>query len=901
MNFSVRYNRDVSETLLRTKLFVPPLRPLLVPRLRLVERLNQGASSKLILVAAPAGFGKTTLVTYWLQQQTKPVAWLSLDEHDNELMRFFLYVLTAVQTVYPDCAVGLMASLQAADSLEPMVVMSTFVNELSRQTSPLLLVLDDYHVIHNELIHDALSFLIDYMPPYIHVVLTSREDPPLTLPRWRVRGQLEEVRDTDLRFTAEEAASFLADTMGLSLPDTAVSALETRTEGWVAGLQLAALSIRNQDSVSAEGASAFINTFTGNNREVADYLLQEVLFQQSDEVQQFLLNTAVLQRFNADLGNHLVAQTNAQAILDSLEQSNLFLIPLDNQRYWYRYHHLFSQLLRERLRRDVGQTAVAKLHGRAAEWYAAEKLLEEAVNHALQIPDYAYAAELISRFDVFQLYEQGMAGLVMRWVAALPDEIIAQYPQTGILMIGAAFVIGDIVKAQYYLRLIAPITAVRAEYNLFQSIVVRNETADHELALQLTQESFATLSGRNDKLAVMALMQMAVNQQNLGYLSASEQSLSDIRRRLHSTAKPQLNIILQVIFMQAAAARSRADLYRAQQICQEGVDMAHRAGEPSAPMLGWLYALMAAIHYEWNEIEPATQYADLAMEWAERTAISDIFVQAHMIRADLACLTRDMDTIRQVVQELIAYAKKAHLDEVIEITETLSAHYFLRGGDLDSAVRWANASGYSLNDEPTFIKFDTYFTLLEIRLAESWALGEKRRAPQLLAMLQKLELFGRDTGYTRGYIRTVAAKAVVLDWMGNRQEALNTLQICVDLAQVGSMIRIFLDWGEPMHQFLKRSVALHDPYITRLLHAFAAENTAVSAHPPQQTLPAIHLTAREQDVLHAIVAGLSNKEIEQSLFISKNTVRTHLKNLYNKLDVDSRTQAIAKAQELDLL
>lgn len=885
----------MSETILRTKLFIPPLRPLLVSRPRLLGRLDLGLNGKLILAAAPAGFGKTTLITHWLKQQNKPAAWLSLDENDNEPGRFFTYLMTAVQTVYPAVAKTLTISLQSPNPPDDEAVMPAFVNELSAWGEPLLLVLDDYHVIENRVIHEALALLIDYMPPQVQLVITSREEPPLPLPRWRARGQLIEVRDVDLRFTTEEASAFLAETMGLTLPETAVSTLENRTEGWVAGLQLAALSLRNLGNVDT-----FIETFTGSDRQIADYLLQEVLYQQAHVVQQFLLRTSILERFNADLCNALLAQTNSQNILDELEQANLFLIPLDNARIWYRYHHLFAQLLRYRLARDVKATAVADLHRRAAAWYAAEGLLEEAVHHALQIPDYDLAGELITALPINNLFGQGLTRLIKQWTELLPEETLKRYPRVVVLAVGAYMTTGDVVRAQYYLKMIEEETAVAPEYCLFRSIIVRNEHSDYEQALQLAEKAYAGLQGREKPIQALALMQVAVNNLNVGRLHIAEQKIKEMRAFLAQTPSENVNIHLQAIYMQASTAYGRIDLFRAEQICQEGLALAAKEAHVDSPMVGWIYSLLANIYYEWHEIEKATGFTEKATVWAERSGISDVFIQASMMQANLACLAHDVPALRKIMASLEAYAQHSRMDDVIVVTQSYKAFYFMRVGELDTAVRWANASSLSLTDDPPFYMFNRYRNLVWIRLAESRALADKRMAPPILVLVEKLEQLGKEAKYPLATLDALLMKALVLDWHGQPEAALATVKTCLDLAKPGSMMQLFLDLGEPMQRLLKQAVSYQPAYVGRLLQAFGEMETAV-ATTNSASQPTVDLTKREMDVLQAIAAGLSNKEIEESLFISKNTVRTHIKNLYSKLGVESRTQAINKAQELEIL
>ncbi len=877
---------------------MPPLRPLLVPRPRLLQHLNRGADGKLILVSAPAGFGKTTLVTHWLQQQQKPVAWLSLDENDNVPRRFFTYLIAAMQTVHPQLGQSLVASLHSTKPPEDADVIPALVNELVAEDAPLVLVLDDYHLIQNSTIHEALDFLVNYMPAHIHLVMTSREDPDLPLPRWRVRGQITEVRAQDLRFTQEEATAFLQTTMGLALDDTAVSQLEARTEGWVAGLQLAALSIQQGVDVAQ-----FVQDFAGDDRQVADYLLQEVLLQQSDAVQQFLLQTSILKRLNASLCDALLQQAHSQDILDQLESSNLFLTPLDAQRNWYRYHHLFAQLLHSRLLRDVPETAVAELHRRAAGWFAGQNLIEEAVAHARQIPDDDYTAQLIAAMPMPGILDQDGMSLIQQWVDALPSDVVKQYPRVAVYAAGAHLLVGEARQVEHYLNLISDDEATIGERALYQSILLRNKNADHAEALRLAQKALAHIPEDEIDFRAMASMQIGVNQCQLGELEQAEKTLQTMRQQLQGSRKSAFSSEIQAIQQLSSMATMRGDLFRAEQLCYEGLTLAEESEQQTNPFVGLLHAQLARIYYEWNDWERTQVHGDEATNWAKRTAVSDIVIEAHLIQARLACWQDDRSRLEQALQKLRQYVEKSHLESIQAIFDTVTAYFHWLIGDLDTGVRWANASKLSFDDVPTYDKFYGYEVLCQIRLSELQQLGERQSAAAILKLNERMVQLAKKVRDVRGMTTNLCIQALAHDWVGNGEAAQSALAEALALAEPGSSIRLFVDFGAPMQALLARSRTLNPAYVARLLLAFADGKTAVSSQetrPPSQ-LENIHLTEREMDVLQAIAAGMSNKEIEASLVISKNTVRTHIKNLYSKLGVESRTQAIVRAQELSLI
>jgi len=920
----------VINDLLQTKLFIPPLRPSLVPRHRLIEQLNQGKQGKVTLVSAPAGFGKTTLVVAWLAEERRSggeysnfqslvpdisACWLSLDENDNSLSRFFTYLIAAVQTVAPKFGSSLLSSLQSAQPQNETAVTQTLLNELAQASHPLTLILDDYHVITNTAVHQTLATLIDHLPPHIHLIITSREDPPLPLPRWRVRGQLTEIRADNLRFNTEEAADFLRQTMGLQLDEQDIASLENRTEGWAAGLQLAALSLHGQSN-----PSAVIETFSGSDRYVADYLLAEVLYRQSEEIQHFLLQTAVLERMCAPLCEALVASGavrtawrvgpserlgewgrqnglasgdslvtgHSQTILEHLESTNLFLVPLDNQRRWYRYHHLFAQLLRERLRREGGETAVHQLHQRAAGWYESQNLAEEAIYHAFQAGDFENAGRLVAATPVDSLWQQGGASLVQQWARALPTFIIKLYPRIAILAAAAHLIVGEAQTAARYLEMGANQPEVAAEWHLLEAVLMRNRGQIAE-ALEFTQYAFDSLVPDQHNLRTFAQLQLVSNFLELAELDEAEQVIDVIRR---SFDQIDISSRLQVLRMHGVIATLRADLHRAARIYQEGIGLAEAASEP---MIGTLYNGLGFLHFQWHEMDKAAAYYEQATNWAQRTGITDILFDALMGQAELACWRGEPHIALDIMAQFQQFAQHSRLSEIIEISDMLNASFHLKAGQLEAAVRWANALGLTVHDKPTFRLHSHYKLFIAIRISQSRHSGEKSQLSALSQLAERLLNLLRRLNYNFDVIELLTWKTVLHEQQGDEARAIDCLQTAVELAYKGSVIHPFVDKGSAIQALLSQLTGTHSHYIHSLLNAFPSPL-------PSLLSPLLDpLTEREQEVLNCIVAGLSNKAIQEKLFISKNTVRSHIKNLYSKLNVSSRTQAIARARELELL
>ena len=872
----------------------------MIPRPRLIRYLNEGRSGKLTLVAAPAGFGKTTLVVDWLSQlATDHACWLSLDENDNHLPRFFSNLIVAAQTVYPDLAQGLLSSLRLS-SPDDGAILSALMHELSALEGPLVFVLDDYHAISNEDIHGALSTLIDYLPPTLHLVITSRNEPPLPFSRWRVRGQLTEIRADDLRFTIDEAAAFLQRTMGLRLDQSAIATLESRTEGWIAGLQLAALSLQGTDD-----AGRFIADFGGSNRHVADYLLEEVLHRQPPEMQDFLLHTSILSRFTASLCDAVRAKQpaanhgNADSILRRLDEANLFLIHLDAHRRWYRYHHLFAELLQDRLLQEQGQAQVNRLHLRAAQWFEGQGVPDEAVHHAIHGQDFDEAARLMATIPSERFWEQANIGLLTSWGQTIPDTALKQHPRAAILIAWAGMITNDFRHLDHLLELCAGAEAVRGEYALIQCILVRNQ-GDFIQALHLAREAGEFLAEDDFARRAAALMQMAINMFNLGELASAEQSLLQARNLLATNKVIDPNIHLQIIHMQAFFMIVRADYYQAAHLFQEGIALAEQNGAHTPPMIGIMLAGLGQVSYQWNELEQAAAYYAQARDWGDRTGISDITTPTLLGEIDLLCQAGDIESVQTHLQQLRSGLAQSQLQDAIAQIELVIATYQLRLKQLEPARRWANACGLSLTDQPTFVLHHRYLILAAVRLAECRASGQNDQVPQIQTLLEGLLQLVQTADYKHDVIEVLILLTLAHNLAGDKTAALNTLQQALALAEPGSLVRVFIDAGPELAPLLAECEGI---YAHRLREAFErdlaikTDQTADSV----PTSPPLDLTPREYEVLQEIVAGLSNKEIEEKLVISRNTVRTHIKNLYSKLHVTSRTQAIKKARDLELV
>ena len=888
----------MSDDLLQTKLFIPPLRPSLVPRTRLIEQLNHNKHSRLTLISAPAGFGKTTLVVAWLAKEqvgNHLSCWLSLDENDNGLPRFFTYLISAIRTVAPEFGSNLLTNLQSAQPPNETAVTQTLLNQLADLNQSLSLVLDDYHVISNTAVHDALTILIDYLPPLIHLIITSREDPPLPLPRWRVRGQLTEIRADDLRFNTAEATDFFQQTMGLQLDEQVITSLESRTEGWAAGLQLAALSLPGQTDTAEQVA-----TISGSDRHIADYLLTEVLYQQPPEIQQFLLQTAVLDRMCASLCDALLRvgdwrleigdSISSQKILERLEATNLFLTPLDNQRRWYRYHHLFADLLREKLQRDVGEAAVRQLHQRAAQWYESQSLHEEAIRHAFQAEDLGYAGRLVAETAVDSLWQQGGAALVRQWAKALPPSIIKTYPRIAILASTAHLIIGDVQPAARYLDMAANQPDVEAEWHLLEAILMRNRGQVPQ-ALEFAQHALENLNPDQHNLRTFAYLQLVSNFMQMAELDKAEQVIDTIRRHFDQI---DVGSRLHVLRMHGIITTNRANFHRAAAIYGEGLQL---PDAETQPMVGTLYNGLGFLHFQQHDMAQAASYYEKAKIWADRTGITDILFDAYLGEADLACWRDEPQIALDIMARFQQFAQRSNLATIIEISNLYNVLYHLKAGRLETAVQWAADSGLAAHDKPAFQLYGHYKLFIATHIRHSEQSGDTSQLPALGRLAEQLLTLFRQRDYIFDALDLLTWMTLLYELEGNREKAVECLQTAVAYAEPSNIIHPFVARGTTIQTLLGQ---LPPTPFTQRLHQTFAPSSILSQPASHSPLPEA-LTDREQEVLACIAAGLTNKAIEEKLYISKNTVRTHLKNLYSKLGVNGRTQAIARAHELKLL
>ena len=895
--------------LLTTKLYVPPPRPNLVRRPRLIERLNAGLGRKLTLVSAPAGFGKTTLVSKWLSGLERPSAWLSLDGGDNDLARFLTYIFTALERLDPSLGQATQAFLRTPQLPDLETLLCPLINEIAALDTSLVLVLDDYHAIALSEIHSAISFLLEHMPLNMHLVIATREDLPLSLARQRAQGQMTEIRGGDLRFTEAEAATFLNETMGLNLAPETIRALEIRTEGWIVGLQLAALSMQE---VPPERIPDFIQAFTGSHRYIVDYLTEEVLKRRPPGTRFFLLQTSILDRLTGPLCDAVCdssCEADGQATLERLEEANLFLIPLDNERRWYRYHHLFAELLHNQLQ-ATQPDMVPTLHRRASMWFEGEGLLSEAVTHSIAAKDWQLAARQILRTMIEMMGRGENYTTLLRQLEALPDEIVHASPHLAIMY---AYVLAIRIQLdrveprlqeiestagdQLTTELELQIKDVRAHVAVLQN--------DGERALELSREVLEALPedrADDNPLQRQARMGMVFNFGHI-YLffkgSATKAEYWYAETLALCQAAGSTTLSLRAMMGLAQAQQLQGQLHLAYKTCQQGLQLAKKTEErygQELPATAWVQVVLGDLLREWNRLDEAADYLERCIELCRLWQVGDMLCASYLFQARVrqahGDFTGAVESIRQAEQLPQTYRDVPWTGGPIPACRArLMLTQAVSTGDTDylkAVEHWIQARGLRADGEIKSLSDESEY-LVWVRL-----LIIQNKPDQALQLLARLLLAAEDGGRRGRVIEILALQALAQGALGHTKQALIPLERALYLAEPEGYIRLFVDEGGPMAKLLHQaeSHGIAPDYVSQLLAASEIKTDDEGLVEP--------LSDRELEVLRLLSTDLSAPEIAAELVVSVNTVRTHIKHIYSKLDVHSRYEAVQRAKELGL-
>lgn len=901
--------------ILATKLYVPPPRPNIVPRPRLIERLNEGLAngSRLTLISASAGFGKTTLVSEWITTLTSNpsprgrgegvrVAWLSVDEGDNDPVRFISYLIAALQTIKAGLGEGVLPTLQSHQQPQIEMALTALLNEISAIPAWFLLILDDYHVIDSKPVDEALAFLVERLPPQMHLVIATREDPSLPLARLRARGQLTELRATDLQFTPAEATEFLNRVMGLNLTEGEVAALESRTEGWIAGLQLAALSMQGH-----QDTTRFIKSFTGSHRFVLDYLIEEVLTQQSEKIQAFLLRTSILDRMCGSLCDAVLLDpsTSSQEILELLERANLFIVPLDNERRWYRYHHLFGDLLRQRL----GQPKeLPEYHLRASAWYEANADLTPAFHHALAADDFERAARLAE--VAWEGMERNFHTLAwLGWVKKLPNEAICSRPWLCVQIGWAHSDVGETESSESYLqhaeRAVAGMEAQEAFKSIPANIALiraRNAQVEGNLAETVRYaERSIQLTPEDDLLIrAQAAITLGFTHWATGNVEASLQAMRSWVDDMQKLGNQMYAIASAFVVADMQVTLGR--LGEAEKTLRETIQKAKAYGQEAEVVTAHQHLGLAMLAYERGDDAAFTKSMQTAADLGQRTTLVDWPHRWNLAQARLKESNGEWDAALQSLDD----AQRGYVKNPIPIIHPIAAHkarVHLRQGRLDKAQAWARERSLSVQDEASYLGEYEHLTLARVRLAEGSFAGVHEMLDRLLTLAESQKRTG-------SVIEILLTQALVHQAQGNHSEALAALERALTLTEPESHIRIFVDEGKAMQSLIsdfRLTIATHAHsllrYVDCILGYFPQSKDSgfqsKIVNPKSKMVEP--LSERELEVLRLIAEGHSNAEIGQRLYLALSTVKGHNLRIFNKLQAENRTEAVARARQLGLI
>jgi len=885
---------------------------------------------RLTLISAPAGFGKTTLASEWVAGQPRPTAWLSLDGGDNDPSRFLAYLVTALQTIAENTGEGVLGLLQSPQPPPTESILTALLNEITAIPDDFTLVLDDYHTVDARPIDDALTFLVDHLPPQMHLVIVTREDPQLPLPRLRARAQLTELRATDLRFTPDEAAEFLKGAMGLNISQEEISALEERTEGWIAGLQMAALSMQGR-----KDTAGFVQAFTGSHRFVLDYLVEEVLQQQPDHVRTFLLQTSILERLSGPLCDAITGQEDSRGMLEALERGNLFVVPLDDERQWYRYHHLFANVLQSRAMEEQPDQ-VPTLHLRASEWHEHNGLPADAIRHALAAGDFERAAGLIEL--AWQAMDRSFQSATwLGWAKALPDESVRVRPVLSAGYARALLDVGELEAVDPRLRDAERWLEKTAEVN--QRLDERPEVPSAEMSdagmVVVDEEQFRSLPASiatarayhaqalGDMSGAVKYARQALDLLPEGYyyyergvlaahlgvaywaggdLEAAHRSFADFTANMRMAG----NILVAIsgTFIPADIRMAQGRLHEAVRTYEQSLQLAMAQGEPVLQGTADLYLELGELQCEQGDLEVARQHLLRSKELGEHAALPEMRYRSCVAEARIKEAEGDLDGALHLLDEA---ERKHYLHAAPDMrpVAALKTRVWIAQGRLGEAMDWAREQGLSANDELSYLREFEHITLARVLIARYRSERIERSINEAMGLLERLLQAAEEGGRIGSVIEILVLQALAHETQDDNPTALLPLGRALTLAEPEGYVRIFVDEGRPMAQLLSEAAAhgIMPDYIGELLAAFEAEEqkSGDGSHlTPAQSLVE-PLSQRELEVLRLIAQGLSNRQISQRLFLALSTVKGHNRIIFSKLMVGSRTEAVARARELGLL
>ena len=839
---------------------------------------GESFARKLTLVSAPAGYGKTTLVAEWLRTQEHAVTWLSLDENDDDPARFMGYLMAALAQVDPQFGGTLRAMLGTPQPPPQDIIATTLVNEIGEISTPFSLVLDDFQFLQNPAIHQQLNFILDYQPENMHLVITTREDPPVPLSRLRASKQVVEVRQTDLSFTLEEVSRFLHSVVGISLSQEDAAALARRTEGWAVGLQMAAISMRDANDVRG-----FVRSFTGSNRYILDYLFEEVLKGQPGDVQEFLLKTSILERLSAPLCEALTERKDSQEMLRRIESANLFLQPLDESHTWFRTHRLFADLLRHRLRMD-GEVPVSQLHARASQWLDTNGSPADAVRHALLAEDWDRSENLLIR-ETGPMLNRGEVNTVLNWYRMLPEAELLSRPDLCLPYCWPLVLIGQLEKTEQVLacaqKKVDPSPEFSGEIAAIEAFIARSR-GDTGKSITTSQRALSLLPDENLALRGILAVNLGIAYWHSGQLKETRNVLDEHLGIYSTTGNLYAEATARVFLNRALAAQGQ--LQRAFRGYQAMIKMGDQI-----PIMALAYLDLAALHYEWDDMDASRGYLERSIVISERTRNGEFQVAGHNQTASHGLASGNLN---EAVNALRRADRLLQEHTVTPLTRARNAavhvQLALALGNLSEAQMWAQRAGAGADVHP----FYPFLGLTPARMHVA-----QNNKTEALAYLNDRYEVASKAGWVYGEVAIGVMQSLACT---RSEDALDYLIPALNLGHSEGFIRSFADAGEVLVPLLREAVlrGISPDYVQKIMSAMVKQPQMMMVDAPPLVEP---LSERELQVLRLVAAGLSNREIADQLIISLGTVKSHVHNIYGKLGVRNRAQAIARARELKLL
>lgn len=881
-------------TFIRTKLNVPAVRRGALKRDELIQKLNRGADGRVVLVTAPAGFGKTTLVTQWLQQQNRPVAWITLDETDGSPDLFFNLLMSAVDSAILEFD-GVPFPTQGDPAVQQAALYG-LINSLAEIERSLVVVLDDYHTVTHPEIDAGLDLLIDHLPPQVLIVMTSRERPALSLPRWRARGWITEISQNDLKFDVAQSGRFLRETMDIPVTDEVVELVNNRVDGWVTGLQFTGLRLQNNRSVDGLDLEK-VDHFS------ADYLLAEVLEKEPDATQQFLLKTSILGRLCAPLCNAILQIDSAQQQLETMEARSLFTLPLDDHREWFRYHPLMADLLKAKLVRELTTSEVQQLHGLAAGWFHANGWLEESISHALAAENLELVVEYLSAIKSSYLWEENGATNMARWLAQLPGNYVIDYPHLGILAIGANLLRGQLGNTVHLLEQLEGKEEIEGYWYALQGNIKRN-AGEVDKALFYLEKAIEVVDYDDPTWVLLVYLQTVLCHREKGNLPAAKRLIKEAAELFDAQRPSESPYMVSIMlkWLQGILSMVEGEYYKAQSLFEHGLQLSREAPLHRRTVRGYILNGLSRIYFMRYELDLAEDYARQALEIGERTGISDYILNSIVHLIDVEAARGNRAAVDELMDDIQKRVRRAQFEPFGNMFELFYIDVQLRMGDDSLAAAWLKQHDFYHLTEFDLVNRDDYLmwaSAHQFRIRQSAPNFDHEACQPLLDFCLRLLAVGRNASdFTLTYYMHMRL-AELYDIL-EQPEARNEQVVAgLNMAKVSGVIQPLVEVQPIVAKVAEQINRSEFRALDRVLPSAESGQPAVGTLPDLDIV--IELTGRELDVLRSLAEGLSNKEIESKHVISRNTVRTHLRNLYSKLDVSSRTQAVLKAQEMGLI